>query len=111
MNYRPIPEGSIEVQTGLWAFFNSFPVGETTYSRYVLYAAEGYCFYNLRQSENFDEEGNLLPANERTYATYALTTCTTAEQINARFVSVPREEGYNVLSVPSGEHEVITVLN
>ena len=92
MNYRPIPETAIEVQRGLWA---DFVVG-TVISRYKIYSAEGYCFYNLQQAENFDEEGNLLPESERNYAIYASTAFTTVEQINATFISVPYEEGYNV---------------
>jgi hypothetical protein len=92
MAYRPIPEGAIEAQTGLWAKFT--PLG--TITRCNIYAADGYCFYNLQQAENFDEEGNLLPENERTYALYAIAPFSTVEQVNAIFVSVPYEEGYNV---------------
>ena len=90
-----IPEGSIEVQTGLWAYLRSFVFNGVTKSHYVLYSAEGYCFYC--PAENIDEDGNLLPENERVYAQYRSTTCTTVEQINARFVSVPVQDGYDIL--------------
>lgn len=97
-----IPEGSIEIQTGLWAHPRSFAVGGNTYSYYELYSAEGYCFYDLDQPENYDEEGNLKPPAERVYAQYA--TCTYSfEEINDHIVSVPVEEGYEIVSV-GGNH-------
>lgn len=100
---RPIPEGSVEIQTGLWAYLYSFTVSGTTYSYYKLYSAEGYCFYDLDQPENYDEEGNLVPPEQRVYAQYA--TCTYPfEEINDHIVSVPVEEGYEIVSVGGNNH-------
>ena len=101
---REIPTGSVEVQVGLWAYWREFTVGGTTYGRYMLYSAEDYCFYC--PAENVDEDGNLLPENERIYAQYRSTTCQTIEEINARFVSVPVQEGYEIVSA-SSDHEVM----
>jgi hypothetical protein len=107
-NVLTIPAGSVEIQPGLWAFLNSFTVGGTTYSNYHLYSAEGYCFWEVQQPENYDAEGNLLPPTERMYAQYCITACTTIEELNANFVSVPVEEGFEIVSVPSNPpHETM----
>ncbi len=107
MNYTAIPEGSVLIQEGLYLHTYTRVIGGNEYTFRKLYAAEGYCFYCLDVLENFDENGNLKPASQRLYATYATTSYTTVEEINAHFVSVPYEEGYEVVSVPSGEHEVM----
>lgn len=93
---REIPDGSIEVQTGLWAWLETLTFGNITRSFYRLYSADGYCFYDLTDPYCYvdgDITGELLPENERIYAQYQVTTCTTIEQINARFVSVPVQDG------------------
>lgn len=102
MAYREIPEGSIEIQTGLYAHLYTYTVGGNVRTRYNIYSAEGYCFYSLQIPENFDEEGNLRPAEERMYATFmACSHILTLEDINAMLVSVPAEEGYEIVSQPS----------
>lgn len=97
MSYREIPEGSIEIQTGLWAAENHYTFNGEARMRYDLYSSEGYCFYEVKQPENYDEEGNLKPLEERVYATYARTCYTTIEELNADFISVPYQEGYEVV--------------
>jgi hypothetical protein len=104
---REIPDGSIEVQTGLWAWLETLTFGNITRAFYRLYSAEGYCFYDKTLSSNLDEDGNLLPENERMYAQYQATTCTTIEQINARFVSVPVQDGYEIVSVGGNNQETM----
>lgn len=99
LNYREIPEGSIEVQPGLWANLYSFTVGGVTYSKYLVYSSEGYVFWEVAQPENYDEEGNLLPLEQRVFATFISSVCTTIEEVNAAFISVPYQEGYEVVSV------------
>lgn len=99
MAYREIPEGSVEAQTGLWAYLDVFTMNGVTYSYYNIYSSEGYCFYNVDQPENYDEEGNLKPAEQRVYATYCSTVCKTIDEVNAHFVSVPYQEGYEVVSI------------
>lgn len=102
MNYREIPEGSIEVQTGLWLYTYTKTVAGNLRTYGQVYAAEGYCFYNLTVAENFDEEGNLVPAEDRVYAIYSSAGLNpTVESVNAIFVSVPYQEGYEVVSVPT----------
>ena len=53
MAYREIPEGSIEIQTCLYAHQHTYTVGGNVRTRYNLYSAEGYCFYSLNVPENF----------------------------------------------------------
>lgn len=104
MAYREIPATAVEAQTGLWA--DLFTVGSGSLSRtaYKLYSAEGYCFYDKTHPNNLDEDGNLKPAEERMYAQYQVTTCSTIEQVNARFVSVPVQDGYEIVSA-GANHE------
>lgn len=93
---RPIPEGSVEIQVGLWAYLHTFTVGGVAHSYYKLYSAEGYCFYDLDQPENYDEDNNLVPPTERVYAQFC--TCVYPfEEINQHYVSVPVEEGYEIV--------------
>lgn len=102
MAYREIPEGSVEIQTGLWAELDTYTVNGSPRSHYRLYSAEGYCFYWLSNPENYDEEGNLKPPAERVYATYmSCSILDTLESINADVVSVPVEEGFEIVSTPS----------
>lgn len=61
--YRDIPEGSIEIQTGLWLYSYDIVVSGVTHTMRKLYASEGYCFYDTAL-DTYDEEGNLNP---RTY--------------------------------------------
>ena len=102
---REIPATAVEVQTGLWAHEKTLTLGIMTRTFYDLYSSDGYCFYDKTHPNNLDEDGNLKPENERMYAQYQSTTCTTIEQINARFVSVPVQDGYEIVSV-GGNHEV-----
>ena len=94
---REIPATAIEVQTGLWANLRTITFGSITRSNYALYSSEGYCFYEI--ANNLDEEGNLRPENERIYAQYMSTTYTTVDEINEKIVSVPIQEGYEIVSV------------
>lgn len=87
MAVQHIPEGSVEIQTGLWAYLRSFTVRGVTHSRYLLYSAEGYCFWDDMTPENYDEEGNLVPIEQRMFAQYASTPFTTIEELNQHFFS------------------------
>lgn len=106
MAVRPIPEGSVEIQTGLWACVNSFTMNGVVYSFYDLYSSEGYCFWNTMVPENYDEEGNLLPLEQRLFAQYASTSFSSIDEINEVFFSVPVQPGYEIVSVGKDE-EVI----
>lgn len=111
MAIRPIPEGSIEIQTGLWAHQTHHNAAGYQYSRYTLYSAEGYCFYDLID-EYYDEEGNLIPEeevqpNQRMYYQYMILApfYDTIDKLNAQFVSVPVQEGFEIAS-SNQDHEI-----
>ena len=112
MAVREIPQGSIEIQTGLWAYHHTFALNGVTYSNYRLYSAEGYCFYD-KNDQYTDEEGNIIPEdevqpNQRIYAQYAVLAASydTVEKINADFVSVPVQDDYEIVSV-GNDHETV----
>lgn len=98
MEVRPIPEGSVEIQTGLWMHTETMTVlgQERTFGR--LYSAEGYCFYWLSNPDNYDEEGNLKPLEERIFAQYTtLGFEPNVDDVNADYFSVPIQDGYEIL--------------
>ena len=106
---REIPAGSVEIQTGLYLYEYQKTIGGNTYTFRQLYSAEGYCFYDVTD-EVYDDEGNLIPAdqvqpNQRRYAQYASLAISmsswTYEQLNARFISVPVQDGYEIVSAPT----------
>lgn len=103
---REIPSTAVEVQTGLWADRKVISVGNITRVGHHLYSSEGYCFYLISDLANYDEDGNLLPENQRVYAQYMSSAYQTVEQINADVVSVPVQEGYEIVSV-SNNHETV----
>ena len=92
-----IPEGSVEIRTGLWAHPITLSFKGEEILKYDIYSAEGYCFWEVQQPENYDEEGNLKPPAERVYARVAYTCFSTIEELNANFISVPIEEGYEIV--------------
>lgn len=99
--YRDIPATAVELQTGLWGDLVTVSFGSLTRTKYNLYSAEGYCFYEVNQPENYvdgDTSGELLPPEQRVYATFMYSVYNTPEQVNANIVSVPYEEGYEVVS-------------
>lgn len=95
-----IPEGSVEIQEGLYLYTYTRTIGslgERTYGQ--LYSAEGYCFYWLSNPENYDEEGNLLPPEQRIYAQYKGSFLNPdVDVINADHISVPIQPGYEIVS-------------
>ena len=104
-----IPTGAVEIQTGLYLLETPYTVSGIERIRRELYSADGYCFWNRLQPENYvegDVEGELLPLEERVFARYARLAAyyNTVELINADFISVPAEEGYEFVSV-GGNHE------
>ena len=87
---REIPEGSVEIQTGLWLHQYDRVIGGTTYTFRYLYSSEGYCFYE-----------NHLTEEERIYMQWCSVSqlLNTVELINDWFTSVPIEEGMEIVSV------------
>ena len=56
---RTIPEGSVEIQTGLWLHEYNLVIAGTTYLKRNLYSSADYCFYDA-EVEIYDAEGNPL---------------------------------------------------
>ena len=101
MAIREIPAGSVEVQTGLYWYQYTKVIAGNTYTFGELYSTEGYCFWEVNQPENYDEEGNLKPLEERVFAQYSTCVYQTVDEINANYVSVPAQEGYEIVSAPT----------
>lgn len=98
MDYKEIPEGSVEIQKGLWWHIYKKTILGKVRNFGDLYSSNGYCFYEISQPENYDENENLKPENERIYAVYcSLAVDIDEEEINANIVSVPYKEGYTVV--------------
>lgn len=105
MAYREIPETAVEIQTGLYLNL----VQGTYITMAHLYSSEGYCFYD-KTAPVYDEEGNQLAEeeiqpNQRLYAQYRTTSITDIDVLNAKFVSVPVDPSYEIVSA-GGNHEV-----
>lgn len=105
--YRDIPTGAVEVQEGLYLLETPTMIGNTPFTFRELFSFEGYCFWEVNQPENYNEEGELLPLENRIFATYSTCAYTTVEDINANFISVPYQEGYEAVSVSNNDHEVM----
>ena len=110
MAVREIPTGSVEIQTGLWLHEEPKTINGTEYTVRQLFSAEGYCFYDLAD-EYYDDEGNQIPESEvqpaqRMYYQYMVLSSyiNSVEAINAQFVSVPVQEGFEIVSV-GNNHE------
>lgn len=100
-----IPSTAFLYKEGLYIDEKTVTAGNLSWVMWHLYSAEGYCFYDLQIPENYDEEGNLKPANERVYYTYSIMRKDEA-YVAANIVSVPIEEGYEIVSV-GNDHEVM----
>lgn len=83
MVLNEIPEGSVEIQTGLWLYQYDRVISGRTYTFRHLYSADGYCFYE-----------NHLTEEERIYMQYSSVAqvLNTIELINGWYTSIPEEE-------------------
>lgn len=104
-----IPTGAVEIQIGLYLLETPYTVSGVERIRRELYSADGYCFWERTQPENYvdgDVEGELLPLEQRVFAQYARLSSyyNTVELINADFISVPVQDGYEIVSVPGNNH-------
>lgn len=75
--------------------------------RRILHSADGYCFYCL-YDEYVDEEGNIIPEEDvtpmmRHYCQYM--SLTTSMDL-AMFISVPVQEGFEIVSTKPN-HETV----
>ena len=87
---RTIPTGAFLYKEGLYIVEGVIPTGIT---KWELYSAEGWCFYDLTQPENYDENGELVPAENRIYAQYMIMR-KDEQYVADNIISVPLQEGY-----------------
>lgn len=97
LKLREIPEGSVEIQTGLWLYTSTYLYNETPRERRELISSEGYCFYDIRD-EVCDSEGNLIPEdevmpNQRTYFQYTILGI---YDVVTNYISVKIEDDFNI---------------
>ncbi len=106
---REIPEGAELLSTGLYVYRYQITIGGIARTLGELYSSEGYCFYD-NEYEIYDEEGNLIPSdeiqpNQRMYSQYMGLAISLAAQTNeylaARFISVPVDPTYEIVSKPN----------
>lgn len=102
---RVIPEGAFLFKEGLYIVETEIHMGSLTRIKWELYSAEGWCFYDLQQPENYDEEGNLVPEENRVYAQYMIMT-KNEQRVTNDIISVPVQPGYEIVSTPPN-HEVM----
>ena len=96
-----IPNNSEKIQEGLYRYLHSFVVGGTLKYNSRLYSADGYCFCDST-IKIYDEEGNLIPnenvlPTQRQYMQYISTPLTDVDELNNIYVSVPIQEGFEIV--------------
>lgn len=86
-----IKEDWIQAQEGLYAELHTFVVRGTVYTRYNLYSADGYCFYNIHSEEE-------VPP----YSTIAFTPFASIDEINQNFKSILISQQKTILEENDG---------
>jgi hypothetical protein len=87
---KVIPNDAFLIKEGLYVHERTITLGSLTRTAWDLYSAEGWCFYDLQQAENYVDGiigGELVPEDERVYA---------------QFATMPKDEAYvtnNIISV------------
>ena len=94
---REIPRNAFLYKEGLYIVESNIVVVGRPIVKWVLYSAEGWCFYDVTISENYDEEGNLRPENERVYYQYMIMT-KDEDYVNTNLICVPVKEGYEIVN-------------
>ena len=93
---RVIPDGATQLKEGLYVVESVIPGG---IKKWELYSADGWCFYDLEQPENYVNGvvgGELVPDNQRSYAQYMIMRKDEAYVTN-NIVSVPIQEGFEIV--------------
>lgn len=104
---REIPDGAELISTGLYVYRYQITVGGIVRTLGELYSSDGYCFYD-NEEEIYDEEGNLISTEDvlptqRHYSQYMGLAISLAiktnEELASRFISVPVDPSYEIVSV------------
>lgn len=91
-----IPTNAFLYKEGLYINEYEKNVGKLKWTVWELYSADGYCFYDLQIPENYDEENNLLPAEQLTYYTYSIMKKDEEYVIN-NIVPVVRQNNFEIV--------------
>lgn len=97
---RIIPEGAFLYKEGLYIVETPLVLNGISITKWELYSADGWCFYDLTQSENYVDGivgGELVPEIDRVYAQYMIMR-KDEEYVTNNIISVPIEDGYGILS-------------
>lgn len=100
---RVIPEGAFLYKEGLYIVESEITIAGIAITKWELYSAEGYCFYDLTQPENYvdgDVAGELVPESQRVYAQYRIMR-KDEEYVTNNIISVPVQDDYEIVSVGS----------
>lgn len=100
---RVIPEGAFLYKEGLYIVETTITMGSLTRIKWELYSADGWCFYDLMQAENYVDGivgGELLPENQRVYAQYMIMT-KNEERVTNELICVPVKEVSEEVSAES----------
>jgi hypothetical protein len=90
-----IPENSFLIKEGLYCHEYQMTFGNLSYTVWELFAADGYCFYDLQQPENYDEDGNLLPIEKLVHMKYMKTKAD--QNYLDNIICVPCEHDYDIV--------------
>ena len=88
-----------EIQRGLYLEIKPYFVKGKTYYTSVLTAGDGYCFYD-KYEQIFDENSRIVSITnkyQRPYMRKDLSETTDISKLNDRYVSVPIEEGFEIV--------------
>lgn len=85
---RAIPKGAFLYKEGLYILETNLLLAGRPVIKWELYSAEGWHFYDLQVLENYDEEGNLVPAEQRLYHTYMIMQ-RDADYVSKNIISIP----------------------
>lgn len=106
-----IPNSAELIATGLYVHRYTATIGGTEYNFAELYSAEGYCFYD-NTAAVYDNEGNVIPPEnvlpeQRLYAQWCALSifevALTNEQLAAKYISVPVDDSYEIVSAQNNE--------
>lgn len=95
---RVIPSGATLIKEGLYLHERTVKIGTRTIIAWDLYSADGWCFYDLMQAENYVDGiigGELVEEDKRVYS---------------EFATMPKDEGYvinNIIPTPIPEIEKV----
>ena len=90
---RTIPNSAFLYKEGLYIVETPLTLNGRFIIKWELYSAEGYCFYDLTQPENYvdgDVTGELVPESDRVYAQYMIMR-KDEEYVTNNIISVPIE--------------------